>query len=219
MEDLSLWSEDDVRQPPQRTDGADNRYNMRSAFSSKAALLNRKSAQALVSVNGVSSVSMPSVSMTPAMQSALSLNTLGGVSIAGSNTSDDMTTDLNHRLKDYTQTSDYVANRAGPSNWSNPYDFLTDGARAVRAFVRPFPVAVVGLPSDIQFDIKKAEFKLTVRVRPEDRPVPLSPSRASSSTNVNAKEDGNLAEIPTRDFHPFGSFRQGRHRREEFACC
>ncbi|KZT11183.1 glycoside hydrolase family 5 protein [Laetiporus sulphureus 93-53] len=56
------------------------------------------------------------------------------------------------------------------SRWSNAYDFLTDGARAVKAFCRPFPVATVGVPKDIQFDIAKADFKYTVRVRPEDAP-------------------------------------------------
>ncbi|KAH9939430.1 glycoside hydrolase [Amylocystis lapponica] len=48
--------------------------------------------------------------------------------------------------------------------WENAYDFLTDGARAVKAFCRPFPTAVIGLPTDIQFNIAKVEFKLTVRV-------------------------------------------------------
>ncbi|OCH86208.1 glycoside hydrolase [Obba rivulosa] len=54
--------------------------------------------------------------------------------------------------------------------WEKAYDFLTDGARAARAFCRPFPVATIGVPKDIQFDIAKAEFRLTVLVRPEDAP-------------------------------------------------
>ncbi|KAF5365537.1 hypothetical protein D9757_010918 [Collybiopsis confluens] len=53
---------------------------------------------------------------------------------------------------------------------TNPYDFLTEGARAVRAFARPFPVKIVGKVKDIQFDIKSSEFKVCVRVRAEDRP-------------------------------------------------
>ncbi|KIK59208.1 glycoside hydrolase family 5 protein [Collybiopsis luxurians FD-317 M1] len=52
---------------------------------------------------------------------------------------------------------------------SNPYDFLTEGARAVRAFARPFPTKVVGKALDVQFDIKSTEFKLTVLVRAEDK--------------------------------------------------
>ncbi len=57
VEDLSLWSEDDVPQQLQRTDVADNVYNMRSVFSSKPSLLNQKPAQALISANGVSRAS------------------------------------------------------------------------------------------------------------------------------------------------------------------
>jgi hypothetical protein len=48
--------------------------------------------------------------------------------------------------------------------------FLRDGARAIRAFCRPYPVKVVGIPVDIQFDIGKALLKLNVRVTPEDAP-------------------------------------------------
>jgi len=67
------------------------------------------------------------------------------------------------------------------SAWDNPYDFLTDGARAVRAFSRPWPKAVIGVPTDINFNISKAEFKLTVLVRPEDAPRPRDDLSLSSS--------------------------------------
>jgi hypothetical protein len=49
--------------------------------------------------------------------------------------------------------------------------FLTNGARAVRAFCRPWPIAVVGTPTNIQFDISKATFHLTLKVNAEDIPV------------------------------------------------
>ncbi|KAF7377751.1 Glycoside hydrolase family 5 protein [Mycena sanguinolenta] len=52
---------------------------------------------------------------------------------------------------------------------SNPYDFLTDGARAVRAFCRPWPIALVGTQKEMAFDIAKAQFKLVVRVASADR--------------------------------------------------
>lgn len=57
---------------------------------------------------------------------------------------------------------------AGRNSWDNAFDFLTDGARAVKAFARPYPLATVGVPDDIQFSIAKAEFSLTVRVTPDD---------------------------------------------------
>jgi hypothetical protein len=51
---------------------------------------------------------------------------------------------------------------------------LKDGARAVRAFSRPWPTKVIGVPQDIKFDMRKALFKLVVRVGPQDKPwVPL----------------------------------------------
>ncbi|KAJ4475569.1 glycoside hydrolase family 5 protein [Lentinula aciculospora] len=56
------------------------------------------------------------------------------------------------------------------SRWKeNPFDFLTDGARAVKAFSRPWPTKIVGKPTDIQFDIGSTSFKLTVLVRSEDK--------------------------------------------------
>jgi hypothetical protein len=56
------------------------------------------------------------------------------------------------------------------SGWhENPYTFLTDGARGVRAFCRPSPCKVIGRTKDIKFDIRKAELKISVTVRPEDR--------------------------------------------------
>ena len=51
----------------------------------------------------------------------------------------------------------------------NPFDFLTNGARAVGAFVRPCPTKVIGEPVDISFDVGKGVFKLEVEVRKRDR--------------------------------------------------
>jgi len=57
------------------------------------------------------------------------------------------------------------------NSWANnPYDFLKDGARAVRAFCRPWPVRTVGVPVDMRFDIGKASFTLVVHAEAEDRP-------------------------------------------------
>lgn len=72
--------------------------------------------------------------------------------------------------------------------WENAYDFLTDGARAVKAFCRPFPRAIVGIPDDIQFDIRQSVFKFTVRVRPEDalRPEALVAPQSSSSSGATS---------------------------------
>jgi hypothetical protein len=49
------------------------------------------------------------------------------------------------------------------------FALLTDGARAPRAFSRPYPMRTVGVPADLRFDCGSSEFRLTVRVRPADR--------------------------------------------------
>jgi hypothetical protein len=53
---------------------------------------------------------------------------------------------------------------------SNPFDFLSDGARAVKAFNRPYPVKTVGKPKTFSFDLNKATFRLSITVTHEDRP-------------------------------------------------
>ena len=156
MEDLSLWSADDLAPPVQ--------FRMRVAGKSSASLLKKDKA----SVRSASS--------------SLSLSTLGG----GAQTPSDGSTVAPVR-------------RAAPASladWDNVYDFLTDGARAPKAFVRPFPAAIVGVPTDIQFDISKAEFKLTVRVRPEDAP---SASRLGRPAPGGGADE---AELPTEIFVP-----------------
>ena len=182
MEDLSLWSEDDLRNNKDR----DN-YRMRIADSSQAALLKGKSTPALV--HQISS------SVTPGV-SALSLDTLGGESIS-------MTDEDDHIPQNKTQFTNSLA--AHP-HWANQFDFLTDGARAPRAFVRPFPVCTVGLPTDISFDISKAEFSLSVKVRPEDKPVTPNESASSSASYVSRNESEDkgekLSELPTEIFVP-----------------
>jgi len=45
---------------------------------------------------------------------------------------------------------------------------ITDGARAVGAVCRPFPVATVGEIKHADFNIGSSTFKLSVKVRPED---------------------------------------------------
>ncbi|KAI0781531.1 glycoside hydrolase [Trametes elegans] len=156
MEDLSVWSPDDLR--------PSTKYRMGVHDASSGGLLKK-------------------VHSTPsAAASNVSLST-----IAPQSPADDET----------------VVSRGSPSTaqpfsaWQNAYDFLTDGTRAVKAFCRPFPLAVVGIPTDIQFDISKAEFKLTVQVRPEDAPhrerLGLPPSE-----HPNVAE----AELPTEIYIP-----------------
>ena len=86
--------------------------------------------------------------------------------------------------------------RTGGGSWRNAYDFLTDGARAAKAFCRPWPIATVGRPKDIQFTIANTEFKLTVVVSPEDLPKkrPENDLPASSSSSAFSSSSSSLCE-------------------------
>ncbi|KAH0830099.1 glycoside hydrolase family 5 protein [Lanmaoa asiatica] len=76
--------------------------------------------------------------------------------------------------------------------------FLRDGARAIRAFCRPYPVKVVGTPVDIQFDIGKASLKVKVRVTPADAPQRV--------TAIEGKSEGLESALPTEIFIPLVHF-------------
>lgn len=41
-----------------------------------------------------------------------------------------------------------------------PPDLMLDGARAIGAFCRPYPIATVGMPTRLDFDIKSSKFEL-----------------------------------------------------------
>lgn len=96
-----------------------------------------------------------------------------------------------------------------PQAWRGLYDFLTDGARAVKAFCRPYPIATVGSPVNIQFDINKATFKMTVRVRAEDAPqlasTPSSPALSSASSSSSPQDDPK-DQVPTEIYVPIVHF-------------
>ncbi|KAG8725670.1 hypothetical protein FRC12_024140 [Ceratobasidium sp. 428] len=49
------------------------------------------------------------------------------------------------------------------------YDFVTVGARGVGALARPWPIATVGVPTCLEFDISKAQFEMRVKVSHADR--------------------------------------------------
>ncbi|KAJ3766431.1 glycoside hydrolase family 5 protein [Lentinula raphanica] len=141
MEDLSLWSQDDIGlsgRTPTIGDLVKQQSDEASMFGmgrddSQAVLLKKK-----VELSQGRVFRQPSA----ADASALSLATLGP-----------------------SETWSEITSR-----WKeNPFDFLTDGARAVKAFSRPWPTKVVGKPSNIQFDIGSTKFQLSILVRSEDK--------------------------------------------------
>ncbi|KZT37214.1 glycoside hydrolase [Sistotremastrum suecicum HHB10207 ss-3] len=84
------------------------------------------------------------------------------------------------------------------SRWGSAFEFLTDGARAVRSFCRPWPTATVGTPTNIEFSIAKAEFKMTVYVTSQDRPRGGVGARLMANQHARSKREteGSESEIP-----------------------
>ncbi|KAG8749792.1 hypothetical protein FRC14_001097 [Serendipita sp. 396] len=75
------------------------------------------------------------------------------------------------------------------------FAFLTNGARAWKAFVRAYPLAIVGLPKGWEWDCNKAVFEMTVRVGSGDRSS-SSPASSADGTNVSGfSEQGVATEI------------------------
>jgi hypothetical protein len=136
MEDLSIWSIEDVSQIDEDT----TVYNIDDR--SDAKLLRSKFSVGLSLESETAATSMLSLSTLPP-QGAVAFET--------------------------KQNPKLMMNVA-----TNPYTFLTSGARAVRAFCRPWPIKTVGVPNSIEFDIRKAEFSLSVRATPDDRPQVLA---------------------------------------------
>ena len=150
MEDLSLWSPDDLRDQQidekiMMSDGEHRQY----VKSTESCLFNEDDVKTLP-FGSVSSVDVLTYTEPYPASKAMSLE-----------------------------------RRHGPAGWhSNPYIFLTDGARAARAFSRPWPHKIIGQPKNITFDIKKAYFKLVVTVRPEDKVNTGATDKAEPATEI-----------------------------------
>lgn len=88
--------------------------------------------------------------------------------------------------------------------------FLCDGARAVRAFCRPYPIRVVGTPVDVEFDVAKASLKVKVRVTPEDA-LQIDAEEEEQGEGVGSRLDKDAdgdreCELPTEIFVPLVQF-------------
>ena len=84
------------------------------------------------------------------------------------NSSASLSTNLNPSSVSLPDNEDDV----NPEPETVTYVEINDGARALPAFVRPYPVATVGRPTSIDFDLRSSEFTLTVEVQYDD----LSPN-------------------------------------------
>ncbi|GAA5931458.1 uncharacterized protein JCM15063_001473 [Sporobolomyces koalae] len=107
-----------------------------------------------------------------------------------------------------TSSSSTVAANENPSHPIN----LNDGARALPAFCRPFPVKTVGTPIEIDFDVTTSKCTLSIRVEADDVAdpdlptevyVPLAhyakyPSAMSYAVAQAAVEDAHALKDSTR---------------------
>lgn len=181
MEDLSLWSVDDLR--PR----VDTSMYQGGADNSSALLLAAHRAARSRSTVGLGATG----NFMPGDPSELSLATMPPAA-----------SDEPRSMPDITSFR----------RWDTAFDFLTDGARAVKAFSRPYPIATVGVPTDIRFDIAKAEFRMVVRVRTEDAPVTLSretTTRPGTPSSYSTLDD--LKSVPaTEIFLPVVHFAADR---------
>ncbi|KAF5386870.1 hypothetical protein D9615_002083 [Tricholomella constricta] len=196
MEDLSLWSADDLREreaddagslTSQLGDDDEGLYDGHG--DSRAMLLQTKNASTKDKDKDLKDTSI--VTVAAAAASSLSLATLGSI---------DRTAALgaypHPSAADGTKLQPTRAPRRMPTldDWrTDPYGFLTNGARAFRAFCRPWPHKVVGVPVDMRFEIGKAYFKLVVRVAAEDAPLSTASAAEGEGEGEEREEKGKLA--------------------------
>lgn len=126
MEDLSLWSPDDLRSGEDDDDDDDGED---AAW---------KEAEGLLAQDGLNSRAKLLARTPPPHTAAPRARRLRTLSDGSS---------------DSVSTASMRARRARAGHSPNAYTLLTDGARAVRAFARPWPVRVVGRAVDVRFDV------------------------------------------------------------------
>lgn len=85
---------------------------------------------------------------------------------------------------------------------STSWEFLVDGARAVYAFCRPYPVMTVGRPQSITYEIHKARFVLCIAVDSTDGP-PRAPGEHRHSHGHGRRQQDH---VPTQIYIPLTTF-------------
>ena len=185
MEDLSVWSWADWREE-EESPVVDNSRTVQPPESNPMVVTSSSLPKAVAASSSLSLSSSSSVSGTPRLRSGSS----GSVPLSSTLPSSPSLSQLN--LKGYS---------------SNPYDFLTNGARAVGAFVRPWPSKVVGKPVDISFDVRKGLFKLEVEVRKGDRTL--------LGLGKNEKKEASVRVVSVDNLSTKGVRGDGESREEE----
>lgn len=208
-EDLSVWSSDDaarmlsLRLSGSQLDLAGKIPSTRARAWSKAS--SRGSVYSVSSSANGSAVRLGVPSQTLSVASFASTT----LTIPSSSPATSSTPEIFGRVPSPSEYDPYL-----PIN-------LNDGARAISAFVRPYPMKTVGTPVDINFDIRTSVFSLTVRLDADDVSdpqlpteifIPLVhyaayPSRVSQLVrdDVRARELDDVVEGEKSDASPYGS--------------
>jgi len=198
MEDLSLWSWGDWRDENEKdedgdVDGMNSHVVLMSQPAESMPMVVTSPSKIVAASSSLSLSSSISSSGTPRLRSSAS-----APSIPSSSTLPSYSSSLSQlNLRGYSP---------------NPYDFLTNGARAVQAFARPWPTKVVGKPVDIAFDVGKGVFRLEVEVRKGDG-VLLGRSGVGKRGKKGGKVD--VRVVPVDDLSDEGVEAEERKRVEE----
>ncbi|KAF8595791.1 glycoside hydrolase [Ceratobasidium sp. AG-I] len=158
LEDLSLWSSDDA----DRDRGAGNGFMVES---SKADLLGRERRDDAASLSVLEAAEIRN-------RSESTLGTLRGDTLRmGVVTIDTQPPPRPEPTlaKPTTCASPPPSDPALRISADRLYDFVTVGARGVGALARPWPIATVGLPINLDFEIASARFELKIKVGHTDR--------------------------------------------------
>ncbi|SCV69416.1 BQ2448_2436 [Microbotryum intermedium] len=185
-EDLSIWSPDDA----ERMDdfrGSNVRLDLvgripitRARAASKAGSIdlsrNNSSAQLSIMVETIAAHSSLAIG---AASLALVVPTQGNGARLASSSSASSSQRESSKSRDESSPSTDSSSSPVPPFASQPACFpfeseriisLNDGARAIAAFCRPYPILTVGTPTNINFDIRSSKFSFEVELDSDEFP-------------------------------------------------
>lgn len=221
-EDLSVWSADDAkkmgnfRASTSQVDLVGRISRNRSRANSKASSLYGDSVSGSLNGSGTRINIVNSLAGRVSATGALNGTRSRGASLAT----------LTPTPSPYLLSPNLAFNLASSTTFASDVDEplnLNDGARALCAFCRPYPMKTVGTPIDINFDIRTSLFTLSIRVDagdvsdpdlPTEIYIPLVhyaayPSRASNSVYLNSRSSASLLNSSTSSSTDISSSEKG----------